>query len=99
MVDLGSGAGNDAFIACSITGQSGKVIGVDFTEKMIEKVRINAEKLAFTNVEFRQGDIENLPLVGNLADIRTLPSHIRLEYKLNEAAFSVLMIQKVLTKL
>ncbi len=69
VVDLGSGAGNDAFIARSIAGENGKVIGVDFTEKMIEKAKVNAEKLKFTNVEFRQGDIENLPLAGSVADV------------------------------
>ena len=69
VVDLGSGAGNDCFVARSITGEKGKVIGIDFTEKMIEKARINAEKLNYTNVEFRQGDIENLPLAGNVADV------------------------------
>lgn len=69
VVDLGSGAGNDAFVARSITGEKGKVIGVDFTEKMIEKARINATKLNYTNVEFRQGDIENMPLASNVADV------------------------------
>jgi len=56
VVDLGSGAGNDAFVARSATGPSGKVIGVDFTEKMIAKARANAEKLGFNNVEFRYGE-------------------------------------------
>ena len=69
VVDLGSGAGNDAFIARSIAGASGKVIGIDFTEKMIEKARANGEKLNYKNVEFRQGDIENMPLGGNVADV------------------------------
>lgn len=69
IVDLGSGAGNDAFVARSITGEKGKVIGVDFTEKMIEKARINAAKLNYLNVEFRQGDIENMPLASNVADV------------------------------
>jgi arsenite methyltransferase len=69
VVDLGSGAGNDAFVARSIAGETGTVIGVDFTEKMIAKARANAEKLNYTNVEFRQGDIENLPLAGNVADV------------------------------
>jgi ubiquinone/menaquinone biosynthesis C-methylase UbiE len=69
VVDLGSGAGNDAFVARSIVGEKGKVIGIDFTDKMIEKARANAEKLNFTNVEFRQGDIENMPLAGNSADV------------------------------
>ncbi|HPH46979.1 MAG TPA: arsenite methyltransferase [Chryseolinea sp.] len=69
VVDLGSGAGNDAFVARSIAGETGKVIGIDFTDKMIEKAKANAEKLDFTNVEFRQGDIENMPLAGNIADV------------------------------
>jgi ubiquinone/menaquinone biosynthesis C-methylase UbiE len=69
VVDLGSGAGNDAFVARSITGENGKVIGIDFTEKMVAKAKVNAEKLGYTNVEFRQGDIENMPLAGNIADV------------------------------
>ena len=69
VVDLGSGAGNDCFVARSITGEKGKVIGVDFTDKMIEKARINADKLNYNNVEFRKGDIENLPLSSNVADV------------------------------
>jgi arsenite methyltransferase len=69
VVDLGSGAGNDAFVARSIAGESGKVIGIDFTEKMIEKARANASKLGLRNVEFRQGDIENMPLAGDTADV------------------------------
>jgi SAM-dependent methyltransferase len=69
VVDLGSGAGNDCFVARSLTGDTGKVIGVDFTERMIEKARENAKKLGYANVEFRQGDIENLPLGGGVADV------------------------------
>ena len=69
VVDLGSGAGNDCFVARSIAGVKGKVIGVDFTDKMIEKARINADKLGYNNVEFRKGDIENLPLASNVADV------------------------------
>lgn len=69
VVDLGSGAGNDAFVARSVTGPNGKVIGVDFTEKMVEKARINAEKLGLNNVEFRYGDIENMPISENVADV------------------------------
>lgn len=69
VLDLGSGAGNDAFIARSLTGSTGKVIGVDFTDAMINKARQNAEKLGFNNVEFRQGDIENLPLNNETVDI------------------------------
>lgn len=69
VIDLGSGAGNDAFIARNETGETGKVIGIDFTSAMINKARINAEKLGFSNVEFRQGDIENMPASDNLADV------------------------------
>ena len=69
VIDLGSGAGNDAFIARSETGETGKVIGIDFTDAMIDKARSNAEKLGFHNVEFRKGDIENMPVAGNIADV------------------------------
>lgn len=69
VIDLGSGAGNDAFIARSETGETGKVIGIDFTPAMVDKARQNAEKLAFHNVEFRQGDIEHMPVSANVADV------------------------------
>lgn len=69
VIDLGSGAGNDAFIARNETGETGKVIGVDFTPAMIERARRNAEVRGFNNVEFRQGDIENMPLTSNIADV------------------------------
>lgn len=69
VVDLGSGAGNDCFIARAEAGMEGKVIGIDFTTEMIDKARANAEKLAFNNVEFRQGDIEHIPLTDNTADV------------------------------
>ncbi|MBN9349809.1 MAG: arsenite methyltransferase [Chitinophagaceae bacterium] len=69
VVDLGSGAGNDCFVARHETGESGKVIGIDFTEAMIERARINAEKLNYNNVEFRFGDIEKIPITANMADV------------------------------
>jgi SAM-dependent methyltransferase len=69
VIDLGSGAGNDAFIARAETGDTGKVIGIDFTPAMIAKARSNAEKLGFHNVEFRQGDIEQMPVNENTADV------------------------------
>lgn len=69
VIDLGSGAGNDAFIARHETGENGKVIGIDFTPAMIEKARRNAEVRGFNNVEFRQGDIEDMPVGGNIADV------------------------------
>jgi SAM-dependent methyltransferase len=69
VIDLGSGAGNDAFIARAEAGETGKVIGIDFTPEMIDKARTNAEKLGFHNVEFRQGDIDNMPVSANIADV------------------------------
>ncbi len=69
VIDLGSGAGNDCFIARAETGETGKVVGIDFTPAMIEKARENAEKLGFNNVEFRQGDIEKMPVGGGVADV------------------------------
>lgn len=69
VVDLGSGAGNDAFVARSIAGEQGRVIGVDMTEAMIAKARANAVALKYTNVEFRLGDIDNMPIEDNTADV------------------------------
>ncbi len=69
VIDLGSGAGNDCFVARAATGETGKVIGIDFTEAMIEKARANADKLGYNNVEFRQGDIEKMPVGGSVADV------------------------------
>lgn len=69
VIDLGSGAGNDCFVARSEAGDTGKVIGIDFTPAMIEKARINAEKLGYNNVEFRLGDIEKIPVTANVADV------------------------------
>jgi SAM-dependent methyltransferase len=69
VIDLGSGAGNDCFVARSLVGASGKVIGIDFTEAMIEKARGNALKLGYNNVEFRLGDIERMPVTANKADV------------------------------
>ncbi len=69
VIDLGSGAGNDCFVARHETGETGKVIGIDFSEPMIQKARINAEKLGFNNVEFRYGDIEQMPVSDNLAHV------------------------------
>ena len=69
VIDLGSGAGNDAFIARHETGETGKVIGIDFTPAMIDKARKNNEVRGFNNVEFRQGDIEKMPVTANMADV------------------------------
>ena len=69
IIDLGSGAGNDCFIARAETGEDGIIIGIDFTPAMIDKARANAEKLGYYNVEFRQGDIEKIPVSANVADV------------------------------
>ena len=69
VIDLGSGAGNDAFIARAETGSEGRVIGIDFTPAMIDRARINTEARGFNNVEFRQGDIEKMPVSANIADV------------------------------
>jgi len=69
VLDLGSGAGNDCFVARAETGETGKVIGVDFTPKMLELARQNTEKRGFNNVEFRQGDIEELPVTADSVDV------------------------------
>jgi len=69
IVDLGSGAGFDAFLAAKQTGPSGRVIGVDMTTEMIEKAKANAEKFAIPNVEFHMGEIEKLPIADNWADV------------------------------
>lgn len=69
VVDLGSGAGNDCFVARAEVGDTGKVIGVDFSEAMIAKARGNAAKRGYSNVEFRQGDIEEMPVGGNSVDV------------------------------
>lgn len=69
VIDLGSGAGNDAFVARHETGETGKVIGIDFTPAMMEKARTNAELRGFNNVEFRSGDIEKMPVTANTADV------------------------------
>lgn len=69
VLDLGSGAGNDCFIARSEVGETGKVIGIDFSPQMIEKARKNATKRGYTNVEFIEGDIENMPLPDSSIDV------------------------------
>lgn len=69
VIDLGSGAGNDCFIAASETGEDGKVIGIDFTESMIEKANINLAKSGLKNIEFRHGDIDNMPVDQDTADV------------------------------
>ena len=69
VLDLGSGAGLDVFTARAIVGDTGHVIGVDMTPEMIDKARVNAKKLGFSNVEFIHGDIEDLPIDANTVDV------------------------------
>ena len=69
VLDLGSGAGNDCFVARAIVGASGKVTGLDFTEAMITKALLNNQKLGYENVEFVQGDIESMPFSDDVFDV------------------------------
>ena len=69
VVDLGSGGGFDCFLAAKEVGTTGQVIGVDMTPDMVSKARANAERGNFTNVEFRLGEIEHLPIADNVADV------------------------------
>lgn len=69
VIDLGSGAGNDCFVARAETGETGKVLGIDFTPAMVAKARENAEKLGYNNIEFRLGDIDEMPVTSNRADV------------------------------
>ena len=69
VLDLGSGAGFDCFLAARAVGKNGRVIGVDMTHEMVEKARENAQKNGFTNVEFRLGEIEVLPVADNSIDV------------------------------
>jgi ubiquinone/menaquinone biosynthesis C-methylase UbiE len=69
VIDLGSGAGNDCFVARQLVGEKGMVIGIDMTPEMIDRAKANVDKLGFTNIQFRLGEIENLPVTANKADV------------------------------
>lgn len=69
VLDLGSGAGFDCFLASHRVGSKGKVIGVDMTSEMVEKARANARKGNYTNIDFRQGELENMPVADNYIDV------------------------------
>ena len=69
VLDLGSGAGNDVFVARAIVGDEGKVIGLDFTQEMVDKAKKNNAKLGYKNVEFHLGDIEQMPFDNNIIDV------------------------------
>lgn len=69
VLDLGSGAGFDCFLAANKVGEKGNVIGVDMTPEMVEKANLNAKNHGYSNVEFRLGEIENLPVESNSIDV------------------------------
>jgi ubiquinone/menaquinone biosynthesis C-methylase UbiE len=69
VVDLGSGAGNDCFVVRRIVGEAGKVIGLDMTEEMVNKAKENNKKMGYVNVDFRLGEIEDMPIESNIADV------------------------------
>ena len=69
VVDLGSGAGNDVFVSRALVGESGKVIGLDFTREMVDKANENNRKLGYENVEFHLGEIESMPIDNDIADV------------------------------
>ena len=94
VLDLGSGAGNDCFVARAATGPDGRVIGVDFTPEMIAKAKENARKLDYQNVEFRQGDIESLPLTSNIVDVVVSNCVLNLVPNKRQALSEVLRVLK-----
>jgi arsenite methyltransferase len=94
VIDLGSGAGNDCFVARHETGINGKVIGIDFTPAMIEKARANAEKLGYHNVEFRQGDIEKMPVTANTANVVVSNCVLNLVPDKNQAMSEIFRVLK-----
>lgn len=69
VVDLGSGAGNDCFVARALVGETGHVIGIDMTREMLGRAQANAARLGYSNVEFREGDIEAMPVADATADV------------------------------
>jgi len=94
VLDLGSGAGNDCFVARAATGPDGRVIGVDFTPEMIAKAKENARKLDYQNVEFRQGDIEALPLSACMVDVVVSNCVLNLVPNKRQALSEVLRVLK-----
>ncbi len=94
VLDLGSGAGNDCFVARSIVGETGKVTGLDFTEAMLAKAHENAIKLGFNNVEFVKGDIEEMPLPDNAFDVIVSNCVLNLVPDKNKAFAQMLRVLK-----
>ena len=95
VVDFGSGAGIDVFLAANIVKQRGKVIGIDMTDKMLQKARDNAQKYGYKNVEFRHGDIENkVPVQDNTVNVVTSNCVINLTSNKNNAFEQIYRILK-----
>lgn len=94
VLDLGSGAGNDCFVARAIVGETGKVTGIDFTDAMLEKANKNASKLGFTNVEFVKGDIEEMPLHDNSFDVVVSNCVLNLVPDKNKAFMEIMRVLK-----
>ena len=94
VLDLGSGAGNDCFVARAIVGETGKVTGLDFTDAMIAKAIENNQKLGFTNVEFVQGDIEEMPLPDNQFDVIVSNCVLNLVLDKNKAFAQMMRVLK-----
>ncbi|MDO8929969.1 MAG: arsenite methyltransferase, partial [Bacteroidota bacterium] len=94
VLDLGSGAGNDCFVARAIVGETGKVTGLDFTEAMVAKAIENNKKLGFTNVEFVQGDIEEIPLPDNNFDVIVSNCVLNLVPDKNKAFAQIMRVLK-----
>ena len=94
VLDLGSGAGNDCFVARAIVGETGKVTGLDFTDAMLAKATENAKKLGFTNVEFMKGDIEEMPLPENTFDVIVSNCVLNLVPDKNKAFAEIMRVLK-----
>lgn len=95
ILDLGSGAGNDCFVARAIVGETGKVTGLDFTDAMVAKAIQNNKKLGFTNVEFVKGDIEEMPLPDNNFDVVVSNCVLNLVPDKNKAFAQILRVLKL----
>ena len=94
VLDLGSGAGNDCFVARAIVGETGKVTGLDFTDAMLAKANENVKKLGFTNVEFVKGDIEEMPLPDNSFDVVVSNCVLNLVPDKNKAFAEIIRVLK-----
>lgn len=94
VLDLGSGAGNDCFVARAIVGEEGKVTGIDFTDKMLKKANENVKQLGYTNVSFVKGDIEDMPLPDNRYDVVLSNCVLNLVPDKNKAFFEIFRVLK-----